>query len=189
VTCDVAIQLAAFEFDMHAIAALHGRRIANDRGAVFVPADRIPTGEDRKRTEAFEPRGRPPQARVRRMHLPVHRGAKAAVDTDKPSAGRAKAAANVKSLECQPQHLIEALPTPELPTHGAEQLVRQIVRTAAAHRNAHGKTGVAGPRLKGSKPGANSVKASLHQRLHAMSETIDARAEVVLARHHHFRRG
>src|SRR5262245_64990584 len=174
---------------MHAIAALDGGRIANDRGTVFIPADRIPAGEDRKRTEALEPRGRPPQTRVRRMHLPVHRGAEAAVDTDKLSADHAKAAADVKSLECQPQHLIEALPTPELPTHGAEQLVRQIVCTAAAHRNAHRKTGVAGPGLNGSQPGANSVKASLHQRLHAVRETIDTRVEVVLAGHHYFRRG
>src|SRR6476646_7272951 len=99
---------------MHAIAALDGGSIANDRGAIFVPADRIPAGEDRKRTEALEPRGRPPQARVCHMHLPVNGGAEAALDADKLRPDDAKATADVKPLECEPQRLIQALPAREM---------------------------------------------------------------------------
>ena len=58
---------------MHAIASLDGGRIANDGSAIFIPADRIPTGEDRERAEALEPRRGAAQARVRHMHLPVRR--------------------------------------------------------------------------------------------------------------------
>ena len=140
---DGAIQLAAFEFDMHAVASLDGSRIANDGGAIRIPADRVPAGEDRKRTEAVEPCRRATQARVRRVHLPVYRGPEAAVDGDKLRADGPEAAADVELLECEPQRLIQALPAREMSTHGPEQLVRQIIRTAAAHRNAHGKTGVA----------------------------------------------
>src|SRR5215510_15204016 len=127
---------------MHAIASLDGGRIANDGGAIVIPADRIPAGEDRERTEAFKPRRSAAEARVRHMHLPARRGPKTTFDGDKLCADGGKAAADVESLECELQHLMCALPASELPTHDPEQLVREVVRTAAAHRNPHGKAGV-----------------------------------------------
>ena len=120
------------------------------------------------------------------MQLPVYGGPEAPVNGDELCADGAKPASDVESLERQTQCLISALPACELPTEGPQQLMRQVVRAAAAHGDPHRKTGVAGLRFDRSKPRPHLVQASLHQRIHAMSEPVDVGAEIIFPGHHHF---
>src|SRR5438093_12734854 len=68
---DRAIQLAAFECDVDAIALLDGRRVADDRSAIRVPADGVAAAENGEGAEALETSGRRAEAPVRGMHTPI----------------------------------------------------------------------------------------------------------------------
>ena len=60
-----------FEFHMNLVATLDGRGVADDGGAIGIPADRVAAAKNRQRAEALEPRRRSPEPRIGSMNTPI----------------------------------------------------------------------------------------------------------------------
>jgi len=158
----MAVQFAAGQRHAHAVAPGDTRGVADDRGAVGVPADSIAPAEHGKRTERLETRGSGAKAAIGAVAA-LRRGAgQPAVGSHQPGTDAAKTPAEIEGFERARERLIAALPRGHL----------------SAYRR--------GPRVERPNTRLASVQPRRHGRLDTVGEPIDVIEEVVLARDHHF---
>src|SRR5258706_6702176 len=118
-----AVQFAALELHVNLLAVLHRAGLANDCGAIRIPAHGVAAAKNRQRTEALETRCRAAQSRISIVNAPSRGRSKAAVGLDQSRPYRAETAPDVEGLELQPERLVDALARGDAGAQRPPQLV------------------------------------------------------------------
>ena len=156
---DGAIQLAAFEFDMHAVASLDGSRIANDGGAIRIPADRVSSRKHAEWTEIFQPAGQRGDARVGAVPGRGSRRPEAAVSARQARPHDRDVPPQIACFEPQPQRPERTLTAADLRTSVASQLIGEFRGAASSHRQPRVPPGKSAPAAQRMDAGATPLDA------------------------------
>jgi len=184
----LAIKFAALELYVNTIAFAHRSCIANYRGAVLVPADRVAAAENRERAEALQACGCCAELRIRPMQPPVGARSKLPVRGDEPRADCREPAPDIECLQLEPQRAIGALASNDAGVHGTSKLVREVISATSVEREPRGESRIAWPCFEQAEPRFHPVQPASHCRVDAAGEPIDPRGHIVFPRDHHLRR-
>src|SRR5262245_34963424 len=109
--------------------------VPDDHGPFRIPTHGVTASEHCERAEAVEPCCGTPQPCVGQMDVTLAVREEAAVCGNEPGANRAETPPNVERFELQLQHPVGAFTGSQPQKKYSPQLVRQVVRAAAAQRH------------------------------------------------------